>query len=377
MGWLAGLRGVDPDVELSAGAAAWWRAFVAAAPEAPFEVSPEVSVVAASEALPDLARTPAADDRKRVEESAPRVADGQDPRSPAPDGGEGLGQSHPDAWRHDRQHLNAQLTDGAPRVRPARTRRGRRLASPQAERREPRSGVGDAPQTAHEALVLAKADEMTGSGGDGLAIGAAVALQERSGTSQHSGRGPLAAATGERRFDTEHVGAPGDVVDVRAASPERRPGPIDLVAAGSPGPAPAASQRGPSDHPGAVPHVATGQAPSLHGSPAPVAQGPEVKLSTRELERARYEREIKRRAQAMLRFPRQLALELQQGEAIVRFTVGSDGALHGAVTVTKSAGFRQFDEEARSAVERAAPFPRMPEALVVHMRVAFENPVLR
>ena len=79
----------------------------------------------------------------------------------------------------------------------------------------------------------------------------------------------------------------------------------------------------------------------------------------------------------MLKFPKRLALELQQGETILRFAVGADGSVSGSLDVTKSAGFREFDEAATAAVARAAPFPRMPEPLIVNMRFVFENPVLR
>lgn len=341
------------------------------------DVSPDIAVVSEAEALPEAWHSRRGDESIRQIETAPRVASGVEPLAPAPDTGEGVGQDRPEAWRRDRQTLRAQLTDGAERYRQARTRQGLRAASPQAERREPRVGPADAPETAQRALSLANDAPTAGEGETVATPDQNVALRERQGRERQSGRGPLEAAQGARRFDVEARGAASDVVDQRSGSDERHPGRIDLVAAGARGPHGADSHRGPADRPGAVPLPTEGKAASRQGAPLPVAVGPNVALSAREAQRARYEREIKRRAQSMLRFPRKLALELAQGETIVRFSVGGDGALQGPIAVTKSAGFPEFDAEAVEAVKRAAPFPRMPEPLVVHMRVAFENPVLR
>jgi TonB family protein len=78
-----------------------------------------------------------------------------------------------------------------------------------------------------------------------------------------------------------------------------------------------------------------------------------------------------------LRFPPRLALLLEQGETIVAFTIGPNGHLEGGIRLLKSAGFEEFDAEAKAAVSRAAPFPPTGRSHAVSMRVPFENPVVR
>ena len=70
-------------------------------------------------------------------------------------------------------------------------------------------------------------------------------------------------------------------------------------------------------------------------------------------------------------------LQLLQGESIVQFLVQPDGRLGGDVKLMKSAGYREFDEEAVAIVRRAAPFPAMKRPLRITLRVPFDNPVLR
>jgi protein TonB len=100
-------------------------------------------------------------------------------------------------------------------------------------------------------------------------------------------------------------------------------------------------------------------------------------MSAAEREYQRSLAEIQRRVHARLRFPRRLALELEQGEAVVRFVVRPDGRIDGAVRIVKSAGFDEFDAEAVSAVTRAAPFPPMSRALSFSMQIGFDNPMVR
>ena len=82
------------------------------------------------------------------------------------------------------------------------------------------------------------------------------------------------------------------------------------------------------------------------------------------------------------RFPRALALRLEQGETVLRFVVLPDGNLGDAIQIVKSSGFAEFDQEAVDAVRRASPFGPMPDpararSLLVKLLVAFPNPVIR
>jgi protein TonB len=100
-------------------------------------------------------------------------------------------------------------------------------------------------------------------------------------------------------------------------------------------------------------------------------------MSAAEREYHRALGEIRRRVEKTLRFPKRLALELEQGEAVVYFVLRPDGRIDGRVRVVKSAGFDEFDAEAVGAVERAAPFPPMSRAFTISMPISFDNPLVR
>jgi TonB family protein len=109
----------------------------------------------------------------------------------------------------------------------------------------------------------------------------------------------------------------------------------------------------------------------------PVALGRETALDSRERTYSREFLGIQSRVARQFRFPKRLALMLEQGETIIRFLVRPDGRISGGIQVIKSAGFKEFDQEAIGMVERAAPFPPMNRPLLVTMPIGFENPVLR
>lgn len=80
-------------------------------------------------------------------------------------------------------------------------------------------------------------------------------------------------------------------------------------------------------------------------------------------------------------FPQWAALEGRQGRAIIALTIGKDGSVSG-VTVTRTSGVPEFDENVRQAVLKAAPFPPLPPELSARsMRwaISFDarNPVVR
>jgi protein TonB len=100
-------------------------------------------------------------------------------------------------------------------------------------------------------------------------------------------------------------------------------------------------------------------------------------MSAAEREYQRNLAEVQRRVSSRLRFPKRLALELEQGETVVHFALRADGRIDGAVRIVKSAGFDEFDAEAVSAVTRAAPFPPMSRAMTISMPISFDNPLVR
>lgn len=89
------------------------------------------------------------------------------------------------------------------------------------------------------------------------------------------------------------------------------------------------------------------------------------------------------RIDSIVKFPRHLALGLEQGEVVVTFTLFANGSI-GDVRLLKSSGFYEFDDELTRALRVAAPFGPVPTALRGHAdRVGvtapykFKNPLIR
>jgi TonB family protein len=291
---------------------------------------------------------------------------------PAPDTGRGPGMKVPASWRRDRSTLRERLTDGVAVYQPSREGTHAAASSPQALRREPVVGIGDSSRAQSPRQVT----EVMAASEDESAPPAA-GTEGGTGEAAVKGEGPVDAIAGRRTFDVDREGRAKDSEMVRAASNEPRPGIIDFSAAAAMGPKEGTSGRGPAATPGAVSQPARGTGASVAGSPQPVAVGAVTELSAAEREYQRNELEIRRRVSEVLRFPRKLAVMLEQGETILRFAVQMDGRIAGQVQVVKSAGFEEFDQEAVGAVNRAAPFPKMSRPINVSMRVPFQNPVIR
>ncbi len=327
---------------------------------------------------------------------APRVADGRTPAPPAPDSGQRAGRVSDGVWRRDRSTLHEQLTDGANAYQIARTRSDDHAASPQAIRREPVVGLGDASRTTtpstppsaprpDPAQESSSGDVGRAASGDPEAAQAAELgdpPRRLEAPQAVRGVGPLEVESGARSFDTQSPGPAADQRNQRAASSENHPSVTDLSRAGVRAREESLSGRGPGDAPGAVERPSGGRAPAEYGGASAQTVGDQVAERTRERIQDQYVREIERRVHSLCVFPKRLALRLEQGETVVRFVVDADGHLQGGVRVSKSSGFDEFDAEATRAVERAAPFPPLPRALAVRqmpvgLRVAFDNPVIR
>ena len=325
--------------------------------------------------------------------TAPSDSDGRRRVAPAPDQGENGGRPPEHAFRLDTSMLRSRLTDGASESQQARTRSAGRPASPQAIRREPVVGIGDAVRTVlprrAPAPSLRASLAIAGPSGGGPAEGqaeapvaneapppipsaelAALAVPART-------RGPLDAEQGPRSFDNERNGKAADDDTLRAASNERHPGLTDFSRPFAPASTPAADGRGPAAHPGAVARPASGSAPSEQGAPDREAASAEVNERARARRYATYMLGIQQRVQKGVDFPRQLAIRLEQGVTVVRFIVAADGHLVDGPRVVKSSGFAEFDSAALQAVQRAAPFPPMPFQVPMTMSVIFDNPVIR
>jgi TonB family protein len=364
----------------------------------PRESPPLAAPVVDSPAASALAVSPLADrDHHQVAPVAPRIAEGRDRRAPSADEGARAGRTTDDDWRRDRSTLHARLTDGAAVSQPARSDTASRPASPQAVRREPLVGAGDATHTDTPASVpsapqyAAQDESAVANAAAATAPGARAADQVVAGVELPRladtanllrGVGPLDAEPGPRSFDSDARGAAGDDRSRRAASDERRPGITDFSQAGVRAQENAPTGRGPGTAPGAVDRPVRGRSPTEYGGATASTAGPEVSEATQDRPHQVYFQEIARRVNSVRDFPKRLALRLEQGETVVKFVLGKDGRIVSGVHVMKSAGFDEFDSAAARAVERAAPFPPMPtsfseRSLTVSVRVAFENPMVR
>lgn len=324
---------------------------------------------------------------------APRVGETPVPSTPAPDSGDEAGRAGGPASRRDRSTLQSQVADSQDDARPSRMRLSRRSSSPQAVRREKKTGIGDSVRTAQATRAPSAASPETPPGPEAMpdtegpasgtktAARAEAPLVERASAtpSLESGAGPLAAEAGARMFDSEARGRATDDRASRASSNAPRPGITDFSHAGVAAPSDTQTGRGPGSAPGAVARVTDGTAPSAYGARKPQELAADVAERTRERAYDRYRQEIQRRIQTVLVFPRTLAIRLEQGEAVVTFVVRPDGMVGEGPRIVKSSGFQEFDAEACRAVLRAAPFPRRnePNGVSLSMPVTFENPLVR
>ncbi len=298
-------------------------------------------------------------------------------RAPATDVGDDQARIRTAAWRRDRSTLRARVTDGSKDYQPSHERTGRKVSSPQALRREPVLGIGDSSHVRHVGgAATPPTAALPAAQGEAESIpDVNPSRLPASGRASTSGQGPLDADRGRKSFDVDGEGVAQDDRSLRAASNERNPGLVDFSAPGV-GPTRGAG-RGQGAAPASPSQVHRGEAPVRVGVTQPAQGGASVASSALEREYLRFELEIRGQIRRVLTFPPRLALALQQGETIVRFTVRPDGHLGGGVRVVKSAGFEEFDAEAVSAVQRAAPFPATSRQLTVSMRIPFENPVIR
>jgi TonB family protein len=345
-----------------------------------------VDLRSAAEVLPSpepAAETfPQADQARSVTaESAPQRGNTEARQSPAPDSGEGGGRQSPLAFRRDSSTLRTRAADNASAYQIAHERTGSRSASPQPVRQEPTVGIGDSSRTRRRRAADSPSPRETlpedpdGVFDPQVTLQAGASQQSDTGRDLARGDGPLAADQGQRRFDIDVPGAAQDAQAARAASSEAHPGRLELSSPAVSGPG--SEGRGPAEAPGVVPRPTPGTDPAVRGAARETPFGADLQQSAAEREYQRALGEIQRKVSRTLRFPRRLALELEQGETVVRFVLRPDGRIEGAVRIVKSAGFEEFDAEAVSAVTRAAPFPPMNRQFTISMPISFDNPLVR
>ncbi|MDB4982215.1 MAG: hypothetical protein JWM82_2967, partial [Myxococcales bacterium] len=179
---------------------------------------------------------------------APRVGEGRDRAAPAADKGDDGGHVAEAASRRDRSSLQSRVADARDAAQSARLKTSSHAASPQAERRERKTGVGDSVRTseATRAPSAATPDRLAAPEATpdvaGPSPGAKVAAQVEPLTlaqvsfhpSPDQGVGPLAADEGARSFDNDETrGRAADDRTLRAASDASHVGITDYSHAGA------------------------------------------------------------------------------------------------------------------------------------------------
>lgn len=106
-------------------------------------------------------------------------------------------------------------------------------------------------------------------------------------------------------------------------------------------------------------------------------------LDTRDARYRTWFLDQRRRIETNLHFPRDRALEMDQGTTVVRVRVARDGGVLEGPRIVRSSGFADFDAAALEATRRALPFPRIPTdiapgaaSLALVIPIEFANPLV-
>ena len=302
----------------------------------------------------------------------------------------------PDTWtgRRDRDQtaLRAQLWNGAADYRTPRADLGRRAATGEAIARAPERAYGD-----RQARRVARAGDPVASAGDRadgtgagqgliaappdsaeLEAAAGVTVPARvDGATRPTDEGAL-VDHGATATDVPQHGRTGDDVAVAAASSERNPDPFDLTPSRSGG-ASGEGVRGARDGDGAL---ADGRGTGTAASTATAPRG-KAGMSVFASRTDPYLRELLRRLDREIRFPRDLKLDLRSGRVIASLTLHADGRISD-VTIATSSGYQGFDDELARALRKLGSLGRAPATLLdgrraikVMVPYTFRNPMIR
>lgn len=271
----------------------------------------------------------------------------------------------------------------------------RRAATSEAVTRAPDKAWGD-----RQVRRTARAGEVEASRGDradGTGAGAAAddswrdadpvfdaaagrtVQARRDGATQASRDGAM-VDRGATAVDVQRHGATGDDIAVAAASDQRNPDPYDLTptrAGGRDGEGVA----GRVDDDGALDDGRTSRA-GTGASRADTARG-RGGTSVMATRTDPYLRELLRRLDGEITFPRDLKLDLRSGRVIAQLTLHADGRIEG-ISIKTSSGFDGFDDELARALRALGKLGKVPATLLdgktsleVHVPYTFRNPMIR
>jgi TonB family protein len=298
--------------------------------------------------------------------------------------------------RRDRDQLRSQIWNGLARYQVPHLRNAASSSTPESLARMPKPGFEARRSRARRARAGSESAQLGIAGADGtggrvdqvdrswrdadprLDTGPAAMHYQRQDGSTEPGRSRPLVDRGPEAVETERPGPARDEDSASAASSERDPMPLELTRP---------SAGGTDDGVRGV--RAAGIAP---GSPergggtaatrADLAPGP-GRPALRAHRQDPYFRRMYQRLDSIIRYPRDLALELEQGEVVVAFTLFADGSI-GDLRLLKSSGFEGFDDELTRALRVAAPFGPVPLSLrgrsdrvAVTAPYRFSSPLIR
>jgi TonB family protein len=302
-----------------------------------------------------------------------------DPRRAGPGGG-GTGAS--EAWtaRHDREELRSQEWNDPTRYRIPRVTTARDRKTSEAIARLPEPGIDASQRTPSRRARRARlASSAQAAGSDAGEIGnAATSARAIEGTSDPRPATPLVTA-GAAAVEAREHGPVRDDVSAAQASNERDPQPFDLTRARADGDA-GHGVSGPRATNGPSAASDRGDGDGATTLEIPLGQGP---MATRARLQDAYFRLLYARVLERVIWPRRLALTFEQGEVVVRFTLGPAGSID-TLAIDRSSGFSEFDDAVVTAIRSAAPFGPPPAALAtpghklqVSAPFVFDNPMIR
>jgi len=299
--------------------------------------------------------------------------------------------------RRDRDQLRSQIWNGLARYQVPHQRTGETSSTPEELARLPQPGFDARKSRARRARDGAERAEVGLAGADGtgghtaeverawrdadprLDTGPAEhQLQRQVGSTEPGQERPL-VDRGASAIETERLGPARDADSAAAASSERDPMPLELTAPSAGGDE--SGVRGARTRGGTAPgSPASGSGTAATRADLEVGSGRPALRAERQ---DPYFRRMYQRIDSVIRFPRDLALALEQGEVVVTFTLSASGAVSD-VRVVKSSGFLEFDDELTRALRVAAPFGPVPTALRgradrvgVAAPYKFRNPLIR
>jgi TonB family protein len=314
--------------------------------------------------------------------------DAPDRRPADAGGGERVG-SLSFTGRDDREELRDQLWNDPSENRVPRVRTAADRATTEARPRTPEPAL-DTSRRPRRARLTAEARSAAapaparpslaraGDAGD-------ASRSERATAGAHATRpaSPLVAA-GPTAVDAARASLdetrPRDDLDAAQASDERHPAPFELTTPRAGGPSDGHGVAGPREDDGHSAR-ATVQRAGAGGTPLDVPLGRGQPATLARLQDA-YFRFLYARVLERVKYPPELAINLEQGEVVVTFTLRRDGSV-ADMKVARPSGFVAFDSAVLTAIREAQPFGPVPASVSaggevrVNAPFTFDNPLIR